>query len=62
MSKSVFAVLACAALALAAKETGVFGVLKSAAMMGRQPAGFYLLPTNQLLRPWGEQALFEGVP
>jgi len=62
MSKSVFAVLACAALALAAKETGVFGVLKSAAMMGRQPAGFYLLPTNQLLRPWGEQALIQGRP
>jgi YVTN family beta-propeller protein len=62
MSKSVFAILACAALALVASETGAFSVLKSAAALGRQPAGFYLLPTNQLLRPWGEQALIQGRP
>src|ERR1051326_4590319 len=62
MSKSVFAVLACAAFALIAKETGAFSVLKSAATLGKQPGGFYLLPTNQLLRPWGTQAVIQGRP
>src|ERR1043166_4031325 len=65
MSKSVFAafaVLACAALALIGKETGAFAVLKSTVNIGKQPGGFYLLPTNQLLRPWGEQAVIQGRP
>src|SRR5438128_2011978 len=65
MSKSVFAIFAilgCAALALIGKETGAFSVLKSTAAIGKQPGGFYLLPTNQLLRPWGEQALIQGRP
>jgi YVTN family beta-propeller protein len=62
MSKSLLTILACAAFAVAAKETGVFSVLKSAAAMGKQPGDFYLLPTNQLLRPWGEQALLPGRP
>src|SRR5438552_3815209 len=62
MSKSFFVVLACGALALIGKETGAFSVLKSTAVIGKQPAGFYLLPTNQLLRPWGEQALIQGRP
>ena len=39
-----------------------FSALQSAARIGRQPAGFYLLPTSQLLRPWGEQTLFAGRP
>jgi YVTN family beta-propeller protein len=62
MSKSVFVLLACAGLGLVAKETGAFSVLKSAVAIGKQPGGFYLLPTNQLLRPWGEQALMPGRP
>jgi YVTN family beta-propeller protein len=62
MSKSVFTVLACAAVALVAKETGAFSVLKSTVAPGKQPGGFYLLPTNQLLRPWGEQAIIAGRP
>ena len=65
MSKSVFAVFAvlgCAALGLIGKESGAFSVLKSTATIGKQPGGFYLLPTNQLLRPWGEQALIQGRP
>src|SRR5260370_14819816 len=65
MSKSVFAafaVLSCAVLALIGKETGAFSVLKSTAAIGKQPGGFYLLPTNQLLRPWGEQAVIQGRP
>ena len=62
MSKSILTVLACAALALVAKEIGAFSILKSAATLGKQPGGFYLLPTNQLLRPWGEQAVIPGRP
>ena len=34
----------------------------SDAPIGKQAGGFYLLPTNQLLRPWGEQALIPGRP
>jgi hypothetical protein len=30
--------------------------------VGRQEQGFYLLPTNQLLHPWGEQAAIKGRP
>ena len=30
--------------------------------MGKQAGGFYLLPTNQLLRPWGEQTVIPGRP
>jgi len=48
--------------ALAAKEAGVFAVLKSDAAVGRQASGVFLVPTNQLLRPWGEQTLFPGRP
>ena len=62
MRKSFVLAFACLAAAIVAKETAVFSVLKSAAAIGKQPAGFYLLPTNQLLRPWGEQALIAGRP
>jgi len=48
--------------ALAAKEAGVFAVLKSDAAVGKQASGVFLVPTNQLLRPWGEQTLFPGRP
>jgi YVTN family beta-propeller protein len=51
-----------AALVLIARETALFPLLSSTAPLGRQPEGFYLLPTNQLLRPWGQQTLFKGRP
>jgi YVTN family beta-propeller protein len=57
--------IACIALAVAAgvaRETGLFSVLRSNAAIGKQSEGFYLLPTNQLLRPWGEQAMIPGRP
>ena len=62
MRKLVFALLFSAAAALVAQQSGVFAVLKSAAGIGRQPAGYYLLPTNQLLSPWGEQNILRGRP
>ena len=57
-------VLVCvlAAAALVATETTLFPVLKSTVTVGKQPGGFYLLPTNQLLRPWGERTLIKGRP
>jgi YVTN family beta-propeller protein len=55
----------CCLLALtafAAKEAGLFAILKSDAAIGKQANGAFLVPTNQLLRPWGEQTLFPGRP
>jgi YVTN family beta-propeller protein len=40
----------------------LFPVLKSTVGIGRRPAGFFVLPTNQLLQPWGEQATLKGRP
>ncbi len=51
-----------AAAVLIAEESGVFSILQSNARIGLQGEGFYLLPTNQLLRPWGEQAVIKGRP
>ena len=50
------------AASVVAQQAGLFPILKSAAAIGRQAGGFYLLPTNQLLRPWGEQSLIPGRP
>ncbi|HLJ46466.1 MAG TPA: bifunctional YncE family protein/alkaline phosphatase family protein, partial [Bryobacteraceae bacterium] len=51
-----------AAVVVAARESSIFPLLRSTVALGKQDAGFYLLPTNQLLRPWGEQALIKGRP
>src|SRR5260370_25394894 len=57
------AVLLCTVAAvLIARETALFPLLQSTVRLGKQKEGFYLLPTNQLLRPWGEQALIKGRP
>ncbi len=49
-------------LGLFATEPELFRILSSQVHLGRQDAGFYLLPTNQLLRPWGQQTLMRGRP
>ncbi len=54
--------LSAAAALVIARETALFPILSSTAAIGKQAGGFYLLPTNQLLRPWGEQALLKGRP
>src|SRR5438445_13747410 len=48
--------------AFAAKEAAIFAILKSDVAIGRQASGAFLIPTNQILRPWGEQTLFPGRP
>ena len=62
MRKLIVCVLILAAAGLLAEETAVFSVLKSMTPLGKQAAGTYLLPTNQLLRPWGEQTTIPGRP
>src|ERR1051326_8257057 len=62
-SKKLGLVLFCTVAALLiARETPIFPLLQSTVTVGKQKEGFYLLPTNQLLRPWGEQALIKGRP
>lgn len=62
-SKRIPAVLLLSIAALLiARETPIFPLLESTMVLGKQKAGFYLLPTNQLLRPWGQQALIKGRP
>jgi 6-phosphogluconolactonase (cycloisomerase 2 family) len=60
--KMVLALLLVVAAALAARETAIFPLLQSTVLLGKQKEGFYLLPTNQLLRPWGQQAVIKGRP
>ena len=59
-----FSLAAVAAVGLAgvAAVPELFPLLKSTVRIGRQPEGFYVLPTNQLLQPWGEQASLKGRP
>jgi YVTN family beta-propeller protein len=59
MRKVILIVLAGVAMAAAPK---LFPILKSKTNIGKQEGGFYLLPTNQLLQPWGEQAKIKGRP
>ncbi len=49
-------------LVVVASESRIFPLLRSTVALGKQEGGFYLLPTNQLLRPCGEQALIKGRP
>src|SRR2546427_26555 len=51
-----------AGAALVGQESGLFSVLKSNVHIGRQTEGLYLLPTEQLLRPWGAQMAIKGRP
>src|SRR6266404_9021066 len=62
MRKAIVAVLVLTGVVLVADESGVFALLKSNVGIGKQSEGLYLLPTNQLLHPWGEQAAIKGRP
>jgi YVTN family beta-propeller protein len=54
--------LCLAVLGLLAQQTGVFSVLKTTVTLGKLPDGHYLVSTNQLLGPWGEQSVIPGRP
>ncbi|HWR54360.1 MAG TPA: bifunctional YncE family protein/alkaline phosphatase family protein [Bryobacteraceae bacterium] len=63
MKRKVLITAACAVATLAvATETELFSIIKSNVPLGRQAEGYYVLPTNQLVRPWGEQTLLPGRP
>ena len=53
---------ALAAALLGGGETGLFSVLSSTVRIGRQPGGVWLLPSNQLLKPWGAPVVLRGRP
>ena len=55
-------VLAAGGMAVLARETAIFPALKTTMALGKQPEGYYLVPTNQLLRPWGELSVIPGRP
>jgi YVTN family beta-propeller protein len=62
MRKALPFALLLSALAVIAQETGGFSVLKTTVQLGKQGDNFYLVASNQLLRPWGEQTLIAGRP
>src|SRR4051812_14258982 len=62
MRKAIPIALLLAALAVVAQETGVFSVLKTTVLLGKQAGNVYLVSTNQLLHPWGEQTVIPGRP
>jgi YVTN family beta-propeller protein len=49
-------------LGLVAAETGVFSVLKTTVLLGKQSENLFLVSSNQLLHPWGEQTVLVGRP
>ncbi|MBI5281578.1 MAG: bifunctional YncE family protein/alkaline phosphatase family protein [Candidatus Solibacter usitatus] len=65
MKARLFLMGAAAALAaglITAEQSGVFAVLSSTAKPGKQPGGAWLIPTTQLLAPWGAPVMIEGRP
>ncbi len=51
-----------AAGVLGGEQAGLWQVLSSTARLGKQPGGVWLLPSNQLLKPWGTPVLMKGRP
>src|SRR2546429_25039 len=62
MRKTTIFAFLLAGAALLAQQTGVFAVLKTTVLLGKQGGGIYLVSTNQLLSPWGEQTVIPGRP
>jgi YVTN family beta-propeller protein len=60
--KSIVCVLFLTAVAILADQSGLFTALKTTAALGRHEEGFYLLPTNQVIRPAGDQSMIFGRP
>lgn len=51
-----------AGIAMLAQQPALFPALQSTTALGRHPEGFYLLPTNQLIRPAGQESFIAGRP
>ena len=49
-------------VAILADQSGLFTAIKTNAALGRHEEGFYLLPTNQVIRPAGDQSVVNGRP
>src|SRR5215471_16427909 len=62
MRKVLPITLLIAALAVVGAESGVFSVLKTTVLLGKQSDGLFLVSTNQLIHPWGEQTVIPGRP
>ncbi|PYT28947.1 MAG: hypothetical protein DMG57_13170 [Acidobacteria bacterium] len=62
MRKWLVACTLIAGAALIGEESGLFPVLRSNVHIGRQGSGVFLLPSSQLLHPWGEQVAIKGRP
>src|SRR5438105_443579 len=62
MRKVLPLTLLLATLGLLAQQTGVFSVLKSTVLLGKQPGDLFFVSSNQLLHPWGEQTVIPGRP
>jgi len=60
--KFMFCAVLLAAAAIFANQSGLFIVLKSNAALGHHEEGFYLVPTNQVIRPSGDQSMITGRP
>ena len=60
--KTILYVLFLTAVAILADQSGLFTALQTAAALGRHEEGFYLLPTNQVIRPAGDQSMISGRP
>src|SRR5215208_4645560 len=50
------------AIVLLATDPALFSILKNNVWLGKQSADLYLVPTNQLLHPWGRQVMLRGRP
>ena len=62
MRTTILCLIAAAWAGLIAQEAAVFSALKTTAALGHQAGGYYLVPTNQMLHPWGEQTVISGRP
>jgi YVTN family beta-propeller protein len=62
MRRPIFATAFLAGLAMLAQQPALFPTLRSTAPLGRHSEGFYLLPTNQVVRPAGQQTVVTGRP
>src|SRR5215467_6922638 len=62
MRKTILCALVVSAVAMLAQQASLFPTLRTKAGLGKQTEGIFLVPTNQMLHPWGEQTVIAGRP